>query len=153
MEECELCGRGVKDIYLVNVEGAELRVCVNCARGKKVIASYTEKAAQQKKSNYARPVREEDQPVIENYGAAIRNARERMKLPLKVLAEMIAEKETLLLRVEQQRTIPSMALTKKLEKALGIKLIDMTSDTGGDSRGSGGGDGISLGDFIKRKKD
>ena len=45
-----------------------------------------------------------------------------MKLPMKVLAEMINEKETLLSRVEQQHTLPTLKLAKKLEKALNIKL-------------------------------
>lgn len=152
MEECELCGRAMSDVYLVNVEGAELRVCVNCARGKKVIATYAEQKKQKGRPIVStRPPREEDERLVENYGTLIREARERMRLPLKVLAEMIAEKETFLARVEHQSTMPSIALTKKLEKALNIKLIDMSSDTGGQSRGSGRSEGVSLGDFIKKK--
>ncbi|HVC58721.1 MAG TPA: multiprotein bridging factor aMBF1 [Candidatus Acidoferrales bacterium] len=152
MEECELCGRKANDIYLVNIEGAELRVCVNCAQGKKIVATYIQKTEQKGKSFAStRPPREEDQRLVENFGTVIREARDRMHLPLKVLAEMIAEKETFLARVEHQSTMPSIALTKKLEKALNIKLIDMTSDTGGQNRSSGNTEAPSLGDFIKRK--
>lgn len=148
-----MCGRGASEIYLVNVEGAELRVCVNCAKGKKVIATYSDKKQQKGKAFAStRPPREEEQGLIENYGAAIREARERMHLPLRVLAEMINEKETFLARVEHESAQPTIALTKKLEKALSIKLIDTSAEPSGQGRGSGRLEGVSLGDYIKKKE-
>ncbi len=125
MEECELCGRQTKDIYVVNVENVELRACASCAKGKKVIKTELERQVKAKATS-ARPKRvtDEDMVLIDNYASAIRRAREQMKLPIKVLAEMINEKEHLLLRVEEERTRPSIALTKKLEKILKIKLTE-----------------------------
>ena len=66
---------------------------------------------------------EENEQVREGFGTAIRTRREEMKLPLKVLAEMLNEKESLLLRIEQEKTQPTTALRKKLERALGITLL------------------------------
>ena len=109
MEECELCGAQTKNAYVVNVEDVELRVCAKCAQGKKVLSKPSYKIA----AKATRPKREEDQPLVENYGKVIRAARDRMDLPLKVLAEMLNEKETLLSRVEQQSTLPTMKLMKK----------------------------------------
>ncbi len=40
-----------------------------------------------------------------------------------MLAERISEKASMLLRVEEQKTMPSDKLVKKLEKELGIKLF------------------------------
>lgn len=73
-----------------------------------------------------------------------------MRLPLKVLAEMLNEKETLLLRVEQQRTMPSMELAKALEKALGIKLTESGQPQADGSGYGGKGEKVTLGDYIKR---
>ena len=121
MEECELCGAKAGDIYVINVEDVELRVCTKCAKGKKIVAKAVQKNAPK---GFAKENKNEEPQLVENYGSVIHDARESMKLPLKVLAEMINEKETLLLRIEQQRTLPSVALTKKLEKALSIRLAE-----------------------------
>lgn len=125
MEECELCGRSTKDVYVLNVEGVELRACASCAKGKKVVRTELE-AGTKKKSVAAstRPLKDEEKPLIENYGAVIRRARESMKIPIKVLAEMLNEKEHYLVRVEEQETEPNIVLTRKLEKELKIKLTE-----------------------------
>jgi putative transcription factor len=149
MEECELCGAPTKSVYVVNVEDVELRVCAKCAEGKKVIKtqSYGPNIAR----TPSRPKREEDLPLVENYGKIMHEARDRMKLPLKVLAEMLNEKETLLARVEQQSTLPTIELTKKLEKALSIRLIDSSSENdSGMSSGARTGK-ATLGEFVSKK--
>jgi putative transcription factor len=114
MEECELCGRQTSDIYVVDVEGVELRACQRCAKGKKVLRTELESSKKAKPGKpwqqQAKPKREEDKELVENYGEAIRKARERMKLPIRVLAEMINEKEHLLARVENEETHPTIAL-------------------------------------------
>ena len=149
MEECEICGKRSDEIYVVNVEEAELRVCIKCAKGKKIISKVVERRVAPKSIVMAR--KGDIEHLVDNYGAAIREARERMKLPVKVLAEMINEKEKHLLHVEQQKTMPSEELRKKLEKALGIKLVE-PAQAGDDSmHGRGGGDSITLGDFVIKK--
>ena len=147
MEECELCGAQTKNAYVVNVEDVELRVCAKCAQGKKVLSKPSYKIA----AKATRPKREEDQPLVENYGKVIRAARDRMDLPLKVLAEMLNEKETLLSRVEQQSTLPTMKLMKKLEKALSIRLIDAEADVDSGSTSAARKSGVTLGDFVNSK--
>jgi putative transcription factor len=149
MEECEICGAKTKDIYIVNVEDVELRVCTKCAKGKKIVSKVVEK---KQTGKFFKEKKNEEPQLVENYGTVIHSARESMKIPMKVLAEMLNEKETLLLRIEQQRTLPSMQLAKKIEKALGIKLAEPEQQNEGSSFG-GKGDKVTLGDFIiKRKK-
>lgn len=126
MEECELCGKPTNEIFVVVVEDVELRVCAKDAKGKKIVSQPTSTRKAQKRSVQAK--RAEDEVLVDNYGSVIRETRERMQIPIKVLAEMLNEKETLLSRVEQQQTMPSIALTKKLEKALGIKLVAQEND-------------------------
>ncbi|MDE1856935.1 MAG: TIGR00270 family protein [Candidatus Micrarchaeota archaeon] len=129
MEECELCGRKTEDIYVISIEGTEMRACVNCAKGNKVVrkelAADRAKASPKRASTSApRVSSDEEAQIIMGYGKAIKDARERMQLPLKVLAEMINEKEHFLSRVEEEQTLPTITLTKKLEKALKIKLTE-----------------------------
>ncbi|EQD48105.1 transcriptional regulator, XRE family [mine drainage metagenome] len=126
MEECELCGNKTANIYVVDVEGVELRVCAKCAKGKRVISKVDTDArkttGKQFQVSHSASKQQEEAEIIDDYGKVIREARERMKIPINALAEMINEKETLLYRVENQKTLPTQALARKLEKALNIKL-------------------------------
>ncbi len=148
MEECELCGRKISTAYIIEVGAAHLRVCQKCAEGKKVVAI---EKAEKEASIMQKPVHKQNDAempeLIENYGNAIRNARNRMQLPLKVLAEMINEKESLLLRIEENKAMPSLELAKKLEKALHIKLEDTSTQ---ESYAPKKGDKASLGEFFKQ---
>ncbi len=151
MEDCELCGRPTETVYVLNIENVEMRTCAKCAKGKKVIRteSYAEpkKAKMQATSARPRQVSDDDKVLIEDYGFTVRRAREKMHLPIKVLAEMLNEKEHLLVRVEEQKTKPTIELTKKLEKALRIKL---TEDAVEESRAYTNkvSESATIGDFV-----
>ncbi len=150
MEECELCGRQINEAYVVSLENTDLRVCASCSKGKKVIkveGSSTKKGdmAYIKKSTRGG---KESEAFVDNLGDVIRNARNSMQLPLKVLAEMINEKEGYLLRIESGRALPSDDLAKKLEKALHIKLTTKKEDE--PKLHTGKKKDATLGDFILR---
>lgn len=147
MQECELCGRKTEPAYLVSIDGVELGVCARCAKGRHVISEITDKKNIPTKQNIAYKPSAEEAPIIEDYGTVIRKARERMKLPLKVLAEMLNEKETLLLRIEEQKTLPPNALAKKLERALSIKLQE-APDAEPKYQVGKKGDDATLGEFV-----
>ncbi|MCL5679847.1 MAG: multiprotein bridging factor aMBF1 [Candidatus Marsarchaeota archaeon] len=127
MEECELCGKQTDVAYVVAIEGVEFRVCPRCAHGKKVVAEPNSGRKQNSYGNYTKKEKRDTDDngpeLVDNYGRAIKESREKLKMPLKVLAEMINEKETFLARVEEEKTTPPMALVKKLEKALAVNLI------------------------------
>jgi putative transcription factor len=151
MEECEICGKKSSDLYIVNVEEVELRVCTKCAKGRKIISRISDEKKEARRMVGATPKKNDFDQLIDNYGEVIRNARESMKMPIKVLAELISEKESHLLHIEQQKTRPSEELRKKLEKELGIRLVEPAA--GQDEKGGrGGGDGATLGDFVIKKK-
>ncbi len=149
MEECELCGKKISDVYVVEIDGVELGVCAGCARGKKVIRTNAKKS-EDKSIIVRRNTPKEEAELIENFGEAVRNAREGMELSLPVLAEMLNEKESHLRHIEQQKTMPSAELTKKLEKFLNIKLtVESKEETGFSTKSKA--DRASLGEFIKPK--
>lgn len=149
MDECELCGNPMAETYFVSIEGVELGVCAKCAKGKRIVRRVSSAAAVKAgRAEQRRPEKARNETeVIENYGTVMRKAREGMKLPMKVLAEMINEKETLLVRVEQQRTIPPEKLVKKLEKALNIKLeapVEQVQDAPAGRKSS-----ATMGEFLE----
>lgn len=146
MEDCELCGRPTEHVYVVDVEGVELRVCPKCAKGKKVVRDESVPAKAPKPGRVQHAQHAELQ-LVDDYGARIRAGRESMKIPMRVLAEMLNEKETFLSRVEEQKTAPPEALVKKLEKALGIKLLEEPAAEASESARRGK-ENATLGDFV-----
>ena len=152
MEACEVCGRGSEDLFLVDIEGAQMIVCRQCSKGKKVLQEFSDKKEAPAVIN--RPVRSRDDEyeIVEHYGRIIRNAREAVGLPSHVLAERINEKESTLVRVEKEDALPDDRLAKKLEKALGIRLL-VKSETDRRHFSSSKQEGITLGDAAFIKKD
>jgi len=121
--ECDICGKETNIIYVVEVEGAVMNVCAECSKGKKVIDKI-DPSRQEKKVAKAKEEKEKESEIIEHYGEAIRKAREKLGLPLNVLAERINEKASTLLRIEEEKTLPTDKVVKKLEKELGVKLLE-----------------------------
>lgn len=152
MDECEVCGRNSNDLYLVDIEGAQMTVCASCAKGKDILQEFSDREKPEPKL-FKRAPKEELQ-VIDNFGAVIRHARESLGLPAKVLAERINEKESTLVRVEKGEMLPDDKLAKKLEKELDIKLI-VKESVEKKRYPSSKQDGVTLGDsvVIKGKKD
>lgn len=143
--ECELCGRQTEERYIATIENVELRVCPRCAKGHHV----TEEVIPRNQAGSGQP-RAQDQvdEMVEDYGMQIRRAREHMKIPVKVLAEMISEKEGVVTRVEQQKMVPPEALRKKIEKALGLKLAVEGAPEKSSYHGSGKAEEATLGEFV-----
>jgi uncharacterized protein (TIGR00270 family) len=153
MEECELCGRQMSVVYVVSIEGVEFRVCANCAKGKKIVSEPNERKPNSNGSYSKRERSESDESgpaLIDGYGTVIRNAREGLKIPIKVLAEMINEKETFLARVEEEKTEPPMPLVKKLEKTLNINLISATDKPETKTHSIGQRGNVTLGDYATK---
>ncbi len=148
MPECELCGRQSSQLYVANIEGATLHICSSCAAGAKGVKGPVARPAAATVSAQERVSNADVPSLIDGYGFAIRQARERMKLPLKVMAEMLSEKETLLLRIEEGKAQPTVELTRKLEKFLGIRLTEESRDESGFVAGKA--PEATLGDFIKK---
>ncbi|MDE1768170.1 MAG: TIGR00270 family protein [Candidatus Micrarchaeota archaeon] len=151
MEECDICGRKAGNLYLVEIEGAQMVACAECSKGAKIIDQLrTTEQVQQAR----RPEKQaEESTIVENYGKIIRDARESLGIPIKVLAEKLNETESDLKRVESQHTLPRDKLAKKLEKELGIKLI-VKEDAKTSQRAYGKADQVTLGDaaVFKDKK-
>ncbi|MBN2477888.1 TIGR00270 family protein [Candidatus Micrarchaeota archaeon] len=129
-ETCEVCGKREAK-FLVLIEGAKLSACPPCAYSGKIIAKIGEDESSRTEDferGYSVPkrFREEEAPV-EGYGRKIRNARENQGWKVEELGKMINEKASYLEHIEKEKTLPPLPVLKKLEKKLGITLIEKVS--------------------------
>ncbi len=147
--ECDICGcEGAE--YIILVEGAKLNACADCCDAGKVLRGPPKREFTQPEAKA-----KDELEVIEGYGKIISSARRKMGLGLDVLAERINEKHSFLDRVEREKTLPGEKLARKLEKELGITLLQRISEGGEVPEDRGPAKGITLGDVIeieKRKK-
>ncbi len=119
---CEICGKRTARAVIL-IEGAKMLACGGCMRGGKVIhrLSFEEKG-----SVVAAPASkvQAEEEVVDDYAPRIRKARQKMGLPVAVVAERINEKRSHLEAVESGRIRPTLATARKLEKELNIKLVE-----------------------------
>jgi putative transcription factor len=115
--ECEVCGRPiVGKPHLALIEGATMNVCSECATLGRIIEEPTRR---EQPSSYEEIAELE---IVEDYPAMIRRARERMGLKQEELAKRLAERASVVQRLESGKLRPDERLLSKLERALGIKL-------------------------------
>ena len=141
--QCEMCGEPIRGVpKLVRVEGAELQVCGKCEK-------FGTEVQQVRRTDLVRPAqnragaakvtapspsayRKRDLfdymggDIVEDYSERIRKARMEKGLSQKDLAMQIKEKEHLIKKIENNDLIPEEDVRKKLEKALGILLVDVS---------------------------
>ncbi len=119
---CEMCGRNIDSPYEVEVEGTMMELCKDCSKFGKII----EKPKVIVKKPKRTIVKQEEfiEVVIEDYSDKIKHARELRGLKQKDLAIKTGIKESLLHKIESGHIEPSLDIAKKLEKFLGIKLIE-----------------------------
>jgi putative transcription factor len=148
--ECEICGAEGAG-YIILVEGAKLSVCQDCSGAGKLLCS---PAPPRDESAPARRGKVEME-MVDGFGSIIAGARKKLGLPLEVLAERINEKHSFLDRVEHEKTLPDEKLAHKLERELGIKLLQEASSGTSVNVKDGQGKGMTLGDILEiqqRKK-
>jgi len=151
-ETCEICGR--KGVHaIIEVEGAKLKVCGSCAYGKKTLYNLDDEGEPRGRERKLPAKLEETEEIVEDYGKIIKKAREKIGLSRSVVAEKINEKESYLERIERGELIPTFPVAKKLERELGITLIEkvqasVAPSTGGSKKFSE----PTLADLVEEEK-
>ncbi|MDK2890865.1 MAG: putative transcription factor [Methanoculleus sp.] len=159
--QCELCGAPiVGPSKTIQIEGAELCVCVRCAKHGTEVQQPRRKGAPQKKPGLAAPQAPRRRPrdvfdlmegeLVDDYADRIRTAREEKEWSTLDLAQAIKERELLVKKIEKGDLIPEDDVRRKLEKALNIRLIDSAEDS--TSTGGPGRVTMTVGDVISFKK-
>ena len=150
---CDLCGKVEDSLARALIEGVELEVCSACIKFGKAIAPirrYSPKE-QHKMLQKAEIKEEKITLLVENYPEIIKKKRELMGLSQQDFARRINEKESTVHHMETGTFEPPMSLAKKLEKILGIKLIEEYEEKH-ESAKRKSEEGFTLEDFIKPGK-
>ncbi len=149
MADCDMCGK--EDEYLVpaEVEGTTLNVCKRCAGYGKVVPRRQMPPQRHVKKQTPKDTKEIVQLVREDYAKIIKDRREHMGLKQKELAVKLAERESLIQKIETGQIVPSLALAEKIEKQLAIELIEQKEleSTGQKSKPGS----LTIGDMLKLK--
>ncbi len=175
--QCELCGRALPVPGTpVRIEGSILNVCFDCEKygipverskgvssGKKP-AFVSQSTRQSPRRSSSRPRRTRsgrpEKILVEDYGDRIREARQKKGWSHQTLSRRIREAVTMLQNIETGKLRPSDEVVKKLERELGISLMEEVTDFENVPKvGSSGPKSTTLGDIIiikdkkKKKKD
>lgn len=116
---CDLCGA---QGFLLDtiVEGTMMAVCKKCSTFGVVV---NQPASPPVKTSIMMQKEEDILNIVPNYPHVIKSAREKKDLTHKQLASALAEKESVIQKVEAGKMEPPLSLAKKLEQFLKIKLI------------------------------
>ena len=143
--ECEICGKPVSETNptRAKIEGSVMVVCKECAK-----LGTIQKA--QPKRNYRND--EPTEELIENYNTTVRNAREAKNWSREDLGKKINERVSVINRIESGKMTPDPKLTKKLEKALNITLLENVNDVDLNQFINSSSGERTLGNIVKIKR-
>ncbi len=157
MGMCEMCGTEAP-LFRTDIEGTELNICKSCAKFGKVISEVRVQEdvpdklmTGQEKAPVQRQTSELVQVVAEDFPEIIKNARERLGLKQEELAKKMAERTSLIQKMEQGQFMPSISLARKLENHLRIKLVEQHEEKH-DRKFRAEGANLTIGDMLELKK-
>ncbi|MBD3204191.1 TIGR00270 family protein [Candidatus Woesearchaeota archaeon] len=150
MANCDTCGKNTEKLYVCEIEGTQLNVCKNCTKYGKIIKKPIPKI--KKKKKFKKPKKRIIQTIIDDFPNLIKNKREKLGLKQKELAIKLAERESIIQKLETGQLKPSLKLARKLESHLDIELVvqkSVDTEFGQKSKSSGK---LTIGDMIRLKK-
>ncbi len=130
---CEICGKNIQGRPIqISIERSVLTVCIDCSRFGVLVDKRT---AAKMEMNVPKPgFRKAPSPapqrrdqlgefvLVDNFGPAIRKAREAGGMTRENFAKKLGEKDSVIRRVESGEMYPTAELTSKIERLLKIKL-------------------------------
>ena len=157
--ECELCGR-VCDCRPAIIDGVKMMLCPGCMRhGQGIKVSKEPSATAQrpildriKKPKEKDVYKDMNKELVSDWSDRIKKARQKKGLSREELGFKIGERTVTIAKIENGDLRPSDKMVEKLEKELGISLIEEVTSVSSVSTGSHSGGGLTLGDFIKEEK-
>lgn len=153
--QCDMCGSEGK-LFKALIEGTELNVCSSCSRYGKAVPQKRDPPVMAKHPNKSFHFKKEPQKEIvelitEDYAGLIKDKREKLGLKQEQLAKKMAERESLVQKVESGHIEPSLALARKFERFLGLKLIEKYEESK-DSKFESSKADITIGDVINIRR-
>ena len=137
---CEVCGRKIiGPPYKAMIEGAKMLVCAECSKlGSVYWEAKTEPRMKKVSKRLPQPmiaprkqppiIVEESVELIDDFGAKVRQSREKLGMSHEDLGKKISEKVSVLRKIESGKMTPNNLLIEKLQHALKIKLLVPVSE-------------------------
>jgi len=147
--QCEICGSETPYPKVIMAEGTRITVCSKCTSHGTLVGDY--QTGPQKIFRRSRYKREEQFDIAGDYDKLIRDARGKKGWKQEELARKINESTSVVTHLEKGKLSPSKKLAQKLEKTLGIKIIEAVSDERIEVQQEKTGP-ITLGDVVKIRK-
>lgn len=130
-----MCGKEVSKLVPIFIEKSMLSVCSICAKfGKNVdkpgIAptpiEITQRLQMRSQRQEIKDIFSEESTdaMAENYSTIIKNARDKKGWSQEELGKKVNEKKSVIAKIEAGGMEPSIDLARRLEKVLGVKLIE-----------------------------
>lgn len=153
MAHCELCGKEQENLSRAIVEGSMMEVCNGCARFGNVVNVERPEIKARRNIQVNMPVEQEEvETIVPDYGSIVKKARESRGLKQEHLAKAIAEKESVIQKVESGHMEPTIKLARKIEQMLRVKLIRVESPGYEKKSIDLGNSDMTIGDLIEIKK-
>lgn len=153
---CEMCGEEKLHLYKAIVEESILSVCDRCKKFGEVLSiekPKIEEPKQEKQKPKPKLEEEKQEIIVDDYSWKVRKAREEKGMTQEELAKALAEKESVIHKIESNQMVPSLQLAKKLEQFLRIDLIEEFDPNKAPVKELDFKDeAITIGDLIRLKK-
>ena len=145
--QCELCG-GSGNLVKARIEGVILTVCTSCSVLGEAIAT----PVQPKRKITAQLRQETVYTIAEGYSELIKKKREGLLLSQEDFAKKINEKISVIHNLESGKLEPSIDLARKLERSLGIRLVEENQVMRDTQVPGKKGIGLTIGDVISLRR-
>ena len=145
-----MCG-AEEELFLTEVEGTRLNACKNCCKFGKVMNKIKKEPEREQRNEIGSMGRNTEiiQGFIPDFNKLIKEKRERLNLKQKELAKVIAEKESVIHKLESGIE-PNLELARKIERFLKINIIEEQEIKKTEIKTNSGE--FTIGDIIKIKK-
>jgi len=153
---CELCGRESRGCRAGVIDGVKMMLCPDCMRHGEGVKDVAPTPTGVKRAVFQRIRRSPPKDVykgmekglVTNWSDVIKEARKKKGLSREELGFKIEERTVTISKVENGDLRPSDKMIAKLEKELGISLLEKVKEVTTTHHSSAG---LTLGDFIKRE--
>ncbi len=151
--ECEVCGRSAYRLVQVSIEGSVVKACPSCSRHGEKVPVRKPRYHPARIPRRAPPSKRREAVLepVPGYGDLLRERRLDLGLTQEELGKRLKEKASVVARLEAERMNPSEALAKKIERHMGIKILEEVEEQADSGYRPSGGD-LTLGDIVKIKR-
>jgi len=153
--QCELCGMESSSCKPALVDNVKMMLCPGCMKHGKGVKDIATVDVQKSILGRIKRPRERDvyvemdKELVSGWNDIVKKARKKKGISREKLGFIIGERTITISKIENGDLRPSDEVVGKLEKELGITLVEKVKEIHNIPSGSRSGSGLTLGDFLK----